>query len=123
MTASSEQSVRFTVPLVPPSVNTYVRHSAGRHYKTSKAKSFEDAVGLFARGKRCPGERFFVKIAVYLGPNEHPDCDNLPKLVLDGCAAAGVFNGKSDNHVQSVLVTKYDTDRENPRTEIEVSAI
>jgi len=122
------QAISFVVPLVPPSVNTYTRHSKGRHFKTAETEAFERAMATFCRGHRCVGEKFSVRLDVYFGPKQARDVDNLPKCVLDGIAKNGVLVNRkgeplSDNHVDELTVRKWSTDRKNPRTEITVRAL
>ncbi|HEX3156774.1 MAG TPA: RusA family crossover junction endodeoxyribonuclease [Candidatus Angelobacter sp.] len=113
--------VAFTVPLVPPSVNHYVKHTrSGRHYVTKEAKAFKAATGIFARGKHVSSSWYEVEIAIFLAKGQRGDGDNFGKCVLDSLVAAGVIH--SDAAVKKVSITK-DRDWENPRTEITVKAI
>ena len=121
-------SVTFTVPLVPDSVNTYTRHSGGRHYKSKRATAFENAFPLFCRNLQVVGEKFAVSIIVYVGPKQHPDVDNLAKQPLDCLALAGLLVNRkgeviSDNHVRKMSIERNDEQRDNPRTEITVTAL
>ena len=126
-TAIVMPGIRFVVPMIPDSVNTYTRHAKGRHFKSKRAQSFEAMLPLFVRGQYVIGKRFEVHLLFVLGPRQHPDIDNLPKQVLDGLAGAGVFRsaeGKrlTDNSVKRMIVDLDDEDRKNPRTEITVRA-
>lgn len=113
-------SVSFTVPLVPPSVNTYVRHSQGRHYVSSKAQKFKEAVAIFSRGMAIRAEEYSATLQIFLAAGQRGDIDNFPKCVLDGLVAAGVID--SDAKITRLEVTK-GRDKANPRTEITVKAI
>ena len=111
-------TISGTVRGTPPSVNSYVRHSHGRHYRTAKTDDFMQRVAIAFRGKKLsPKARYYVEIHLYLGKGDRIDVDNAPKTVLDALAKCGAI--KSDSQVDSMSITK-DRDRENPRTEIVV---
>lgn len=129
------REISFTVPLTPPGVNNYVKHTrAGRHYVTADARAFKDAVVILARGQSVIGRDFEVEAIVYLGHKQKGDVDNFGKLILDALADAGVFQKAnlrrplvtptelSDAHV-SDLILRRRRDAENPRTEITVKAV
>ena len=109
--STPERAITFIVPLVPPSVNHYAKHTRdGKHYTTDEATAFKDAVATFAGGRFIQSKTFSVRITVVLGKGGKGDVDNFPKLVLDGMAACGVFrdkNGKrvSDAHVDELMVS------------------
>ncbi len=111
----------LTIPLVPPSVNHYVRHTRkGRHYITREAKAFLAAVEIFAAGRKVAAKAYRVEFTVYLGKGARGDADNYAKCVLDGLAKAGVIH--SDAAVAELAVGKR-RDWANPRTEITVRAL
>jgi Holliday junction resolvase RusA-like endonuclease len=143
----SRQYVRLhiSVPLIPPSINHYVKHTRlGVHYVTKEAKAFKDAVVIFTRGRHVVANAFSVTIAVFLG-NTHGgrklkngtrievpqklDCDNAAKVVLDALETSRVFEapkpkGKklSDAAVSVLKVSRFH-DPKNPRTEITIEAL
>ena len=107
----SDGSVKIVIPLVPPSVNAYVRHyTTGRHHLTAEAVSFRDGLCLIARtAKRLDPsvQRFDVDIRVYLAERlwiQVPDVDNLPKLILDGLKLGGVF--VDDRNVSDMAIRR-----------------
>lgn len=129
------KEIKFTVPLVPPGVNHYVKHTrSGRHYVTPDAKEFKNAIVLLSCRQVVIGRSFEVEAVVYLGHKQKGDVDGFGKLILDGLAAAGVFqkaNGRrplvtpcelSDAHVTDLILRKR-RDAQNPRTEITVRAL
>ena len=68
------EGIRFTVPLVPPSVNHYVKHTRrGRHYVTCEAKAFKAAMVYCAQGKRVIAEKYGVELMIFLGANQKGD--------------------------------------------------
>jgi crossover junction endodeoxyribonuclease RusA len=118
------REVSFTVPLVPPSVNSYVRHSRGRHYVTAEAKAFKEAVSVIAAvtGSRLsrPTSEYSVVVFIWLGHNKRGDIDNFSKVLLDSLVYAGVIH--SDAAVTELTLRK-GRDAQNPRTEITVKEI
>src|SRR6266849_7270735 len=101
----------FTVPLVPPSVNHYVKHTrTGRHYVTKVALSFKSAVRLFARGRVVTAKKYAVEVKVFLGFRQRGDGDNFLKVIGDGLKEAGVIH--SDAAVKTWNVT-VERDRKN----------
>jgi crossover junction endodeoxyribonuclease RusA len=123
-------SVIFTVPLVPPSVNHYCKHTrTGRSYVTAEATAFKAAIAVYSRGMALSAKTFSVSIAVALPKGERGDVDNFPKLCLDGLADCGMFldrKGKrvSDAYVRH-LVVDLDSDSrpDEGRTVITVEAL
>lgn len=113
--------VSFTVPLTPPSVNHYVKHTrTGRHYITAEGKAFKQAVAIFARGESVTAKRYALEVTVYFGKGQKGDGDNLWKCIGDGLKEAGVI--RSDAAVKR-WVLDLDRDPDNPHTEITVRAI
>ncbi len=115
------REVFFIVPLIPPSVNHYVKHTrTGRHYVTAEAKTYKDAVAVIAKSKgKVFGERWEVSIGIFLGANQRRDVDNCGKVVLDALQSSGLI--ESDSRVDRLVIEKA-RDRQNPRTEITVRA-
>ena len=113
--------VTLEIPLIPPSVNMYVRHTrTGRHYVTREAKAFKEALALFAHGQCVQAKKYKVSVCIYLGHGQRGDIDNFQKVILDGLADAGVI--KSDAKIETLNIHK-SRDRENPRTVITVEEI
>lgn len=117
----------LTIPLTPPSVNHYVKHTRdGRHYVTEEAKAFKEAVVILNQGRYVVGNDFRLEINVYLAKGQRLDWDNAAKVCGDALEDAGVFdNGKkkkSDGAVKQGIVT-IARDPSNPRTFIRVRAI
>lgn len=113
--------LNFTVPLVPVSVNHYVKHTrTGRHYVTKAGKAYKQAVAICAAGRSVVGKMYCVDVIVYLGKGQRGDGDNLWKCIADGLQEAGVIH--SDAAIK-VWGMKVERDRENPRTEIWVQEL
>jgi Holliday junction resolvase RusA-like endonuclease len=111
----------FTVPLVPPSVNDYVRHipRGGRviHYVTAEGQAYKKAVAIFARGQEVTAKHYELEVTVYLGKGERGDGDNFWKCIADGLKECRVIHSDA-----AVLrwVLEVDRDPDNPRTVITV---
>lgn len=112
--------VRLTIPLIPPSVNRYVRHTrSGRHFVTKEAIDFKETVALIAKGQSVDAKSYEVEFTVFLGMKQRGDVANFEKMIGDGLVYAGVI--KSDDWITDYHMHKR-RDRENPRTEIHVKA-
>ena len=115
-----DAELRIMVPLVPPSVNHYVKHTKnGRHYVTSEGRAFKEAVCLFAKGRTLGARRYELEACIYLGHGQRGDGDNFWKVIADGLVEAQVLH--SDAAV-SDWIMRVRRDRANPRTEIIVRA-
>ena len=80
----------FCVPLIPPSVNHYVKHThTGRHYVTEEAKAFKAAIPIFAKQKQVRHEYYAIEIYVNLAKGQKVDLDNCSKVILDGLVEGG----------------------------------
>jgi Holliday junction resolvase RusA-like endonuclease len=112
--------VAFAVPLVPPSVNHYVKHTRhGRHYLTREGLEFKRAVAILARGRSVAAKRYELEAVIYLGHGKRGDGDNFWKVIADGLVEARVIH--SDAAVEDWILRKR-RDPDNPRTEITVRA-
>lgn len=113
--------ISFTVPLVPPSVNHYWKHTrSGRHYVTSEGLRFKTALAVFARRRSIRAKRYVLEAVIYLGHGQRGDGDNFWKAIADGLVEAGVIH--SDAAVSDWILRKR-RDRTNPRTEIIVRPV
>ena len=116
---------RFTVPLLPPSVNHYkaVRKNGG-FYRKREAVAFVDAVCVISRKTMVTGNFYTVEIFFFLGPSKHNlssnDLDNFQKVGIDALVRAGVI--KTDGRILDLHLHKrfVATDRDQ-RTEYFVS--
>src|SRR5437870_5080493 len=124
MASPTERSMNLlilTIPLVPPSVNHYVKHARrGIHYVTKEAKAFKAAVGIIAQGRFVKAKRYSIAIELHLAKGQRLDADNGNKCILDGLTEAGVIH--SDSAVTTISVQKF-RDPSNPRTEIKVTGL
>jgi crossover junction endodeoxyribonuclease RusA len=103
--------ISFIVPLVPPSVNHYVKHPRnGKSYRTPEATAFKDAIGIYACGASVTAHTFGVSIVVHLPKKGRGDVDNFPKLVLDGLADCGVFRDRKGKRISDAYVRRLEVD-------------
>lgn len=120
MAVSSDDRIKFTVPLVPPSVNTYVRHvwrgHHVAHYRTHDADAFMAAVQVLAQGRFLPRGEYGIKLVIYLGRGQRIDIDNAPKCILDAMKGTVIHSDAAVKHLEIDI----GRDPKNPRTEIEV---
>ena len=82
----------FVVLAIPPSVNHYVRHGQGRHFRSLAADRFlalvraqSSQLGVMEKG------RYAVDIRITLPPGQRGDLDNFLKCALDGLVLGGLI--------------------------------
>lgn len=127
---------RLVIPLIPPSVNNYLRakivrrgrFQSVRYEETQQTLAYKRAVVNIARGVSvAPASHaeqrktfYRLRVVVYLGQRQRGDGDNFWKVIADSLTGAGIIH--SDAAVRDwVLYVR--RDRDNPRTEIFVKAI
>lgn len=107
-------SIEFTVPLIPPSANHYVKHTRnGRHYVTAEAIAFKQAVALYAKNRQVRHPWYSIEITLHLAAKQKLDIDNCAKVILDGLVQAEIID--SDAKVTMLRLVKKRCP-ENPRT-------
>lgn len=124
------RQIKFTVPLIPPSVNHYkMRTRRGVTFVSDAAKKFKADFAIFARGKSlCLGmtckqlqkQTYSLEATVYFGPKQRGDGDNLWKCLADALKECAVIH--SDAAVKDWIM-HVRRDNDNPRTEIEVKVL
>jgi crossover junction endodeoxyribonuclease RusA len=115
------KELKLTIPLEPPSVNHYVKHTrTGRHYVTKEATAFMQAVAIIANGRSVAAKAYEVTYTVYQGKGSKGDVANYEKCVGDGLVKAGVIHSDS-------AITDYHQHKRrdwlNPRTEIHIKEV
>lgn len=114
--AAVGEAWRFSVPLVPPSVNHYkMRSKHGHWYVSAEAIAFKEAVALFARQYAMPAAHYELEATIYLGKGQRGDGDNFWKCIADGLVECGAI--LSDARITDWIMHKR-RDPANPRTEI-----
>jgi Holliday junction resolvase RusA-like endonuclease len=116
------ESLTFTVPLTPPSVNHYKVPvwNMRRFYVTAEATAFMNAVAVCAQGRKVEAKEYAVTMRIFLGKGQKGDLANFEKVVGDGLVKAKVIH--TDDAIMEYHQYK-SRDRQNPRTEITVSAL
>lgn len=108
----------LTIPIEPPSVNHYVKHTRkGRHYVTKEAIAFIKAVAIIAAGRSVVAKKYEVTYWVFQGKGSKGDVANYEKCIGDGLVKAGVIH--SDSAIFDYHQHKR-RDWDNPRTEIHI---
>lgn len=117
--------MKFSVPLLPPSVNHYKQPKAGGGwFRAADCIAFVDAVCIFSRRVRVSGNYFELELTFYLGPGRNRgqnDLDNYSKVAIDALVRAGVI--KNDARVFDLHLHKrfVESDREE-RTEYSIAS-
>lgn len=111
-----QQTMRFSVPLVPPSVNHYKRPKASGKgfYVTEEAKAFKAAVACLSKGS-VEAKEYFVGVLVFFGKGQRGDVGNLEKCIGDGLQDAGIIGNDAKIKKYQIEVSR---DWDEPRTEI-----
>lgn len=130
-----ETQLKIVIPMLPPSVNHYVKHfivrGQQRHVKTPEAIKWGEDVMTFARGGYITGKRFAISLRYRMGEGDGFDVDNLNKCTLDSIAAAGCIRDPkgarlSDRWFKRMQVEILDSKQDRaqgPQTEIVIEAI
>jgi Holliday junction resolvase RusA-like endonuclease len=100
---------RFSVPLLPPSVNHYKRpKSGGGWFRSVEAIAFVDAVCIFSGKTKVTGNFFALELWFFLGPSKRNlssnDLDNFQKVAIDALVRAGVI--KTDGRILDLHLHK-----------------
>ena len=119
--------MKFSVPLLPPSVNHYKRPKAGGGwFRVADCIAFVDAVCVFSHRIMVTGNFYEISLTFHLGPKKQKlssnDLDNFLKVALDSLARARVI--VNDGRVLDLSVHKrfVSTDREQ-RTDFSVEGM
>lgn len=125
------QTLQFTVPLVPPSANhiyapvMYTGRDGYPHRGrkiTKEAIAYKEAVALFAKGERMvDAPAYSVTVTIHLGYKMRGDLANFEKVITDGIQDAGVF--PNDSRVKHYTLIMGERDWANPRTEISIAVM
>jgi Holliday junction resolvase RusA-like endonuclease len=109
-TAPSElKEFSFTIPMTPPGVNNYVKHTrSGRHYKTPQAVAWENTFATHAPNFAVRGKTFYLRMAIVLGKKERLDVDNGCKCALDSIANAGMLLSYKQKRLSDAWIEQLD---------------
>ena len=112
----------YSIPAIPPSDNTYKGRKNVWQYRNDKVL-WEQYVQAYCRPvPQRPIQRAEVVITYYFPTRGRRDPDNYSgKFLLDGLVRCGILADDSFDNVNLVLRGGYD--KENPRTEIEITEV
>lgn len=111
---------KYTIDAIPPSNNRFSGRKNVWEYREEK-KNWERLVGLKCRPRPSqPLEHAEVKLTYYFRTRGRRDPDNYSgKFILDGLVKSGIISDDSFGHIELRLCGDYD--KNNPRTEIEIT--
>lgn len=118
--------MKITINEIPPSLNKFQGRESAWEYRNQK-RHWTDTVCLLAKCmSNKTGERFEkanVRLSYYFQDNRRRDPDNYcGKLILDGLTKAGVIKDDDFDHI-TLTIEKGGVDKDNPRTEIEITEV
>jgi len=117
--------LNFTIPFLPPSLNsiykaTHLKGGSIRIYKSEEAKKFERNASFFLP-KLLLKEKVEIYLRFFISNPQKSDLDNLLKLTLDALQKRVIEN---DSQVWSLTCHKYKAKEEKEeRVEIEIVPI
>ncbi len=113
------KTIKIIIPDIPPSLNQILRMHY--HKRDKENKRWAAIVAMFDnRRKKIPLKKAKVKITYFFPDKRRRDPDNYsPKFIMDGLVAAAVIEDDSFDNVELTIIGK--VDRQEPRTEIEVT--
>lgn len=110
------ETIKLTLPLIPPTINKYIGRSNIFEYQKDK-KKIHEAIRLLTVGKRYNIKKCKMTITYYFKDKRRRDPSNFDKCLLDGLVEANII--VDDNYgVITEFTTKGGYDKDNPRTEI-----
>ena len=112
--------MKYTINAIPPSNNKFKGRQNHWEYRETK-KQWEQLIFLMCRPKpKKPLKNVSVKITYFFPTKIRHDPDNYNGVfILDGLVKAGVLEDDSFSCITLLLDGKHD--KENPRTEIEIT--
>lgn len=116
--------MKIIVNQVPPSNNCYIGKNKRWEYAAKKKEWSELILNVCRASKVIPKQplsKATVRLTYYFKTRVRHDPDNYSgKFILDGLVNAGIITDDSFNNITLLLSGDYD--KNNPRTEIEVTS-
>lgn len=111
--------MKYIIPDIPPSNNQFIGRDNKWKYQEIK-KEWADLIFYTCRPRpKEPIQKAVVKLTYFFKDKQRRDPDNYSgKMILDGLVKARIIEDDSFNNI--TLILKAYTDKDNPRTEIEV---
>ena len=113
--------MKYTISGIPPSLNRFAGRQNYHEYREKK-ELWKNWVcfSCIPRPKR-PMEQAKVTITYFFPDMKRRDPDNYcGKMILDGLTAAGIIVDDDFGHID-LTIRRGGVDRENPRTEVEIT--
>lgn len=123
-----ERMVKFTIPLPPISKKNsqqIVRRKDGRPciIPSQKYKEYEKAAGRFMPKVTTIDRTVNVKAIFYMPTHRLVDLVNLQEALLDVLVKYRLLDDDNSRIVVSMDGSRVDYDKENPRTEVEITEV
>ena len=114
--------MKYVIPELPPSNNEFIGRTNFREYQEKK-KEWAELIFFICRPRPKKAiKKSVVKLTYYFGDERRRDPDNYSgKMILDGLVKARIIEDDSFKNI--TLILGAETDKKNPRTEIEVKEI
>jgi Holliday junction resolvase RusA-like endonuclease len=113
--------LKYTIPLVPPSDNTYKGRKNEWQYRKDKAEWLEIVAAYCRPAPSTPFEKSVVTLTYFFKTDVRHDPDNYSgKFINDGLVIAGIIVDDDFKHIK--LRPEFGgIDKNNPRTEITIT--
>ena len=113
---------RYTIPLVPSSLNKFAGRQNVWEYRSLKQHWAELVIWHCLPRPEKPIERAIVTLTYHFADKRRRDPDNYAgKMILDGLVQAGILRDDSFGHIE-LRLRQGEPDRRNQRTVIEIEA-
>lgn len=110
------ETIKLTLPIVPPTINKYIGRSNIWEYQKDKKKVHE-MIRLVTIGKNYNIDKCKMTIIYYFKDKRRHDPANYDKFVLDGLVEANIITDDNYSVIQE-FTTIGGYDKDNPHTEI-----
>jgi Holliday junction resolvase RusA-like endonuclease len=114
--------IKFTIPGELTDLNTYVDAERANKYAAANIKKINTDLVTYLTKKLTPINIPVEVVITWVTKNEMKDPDNVAfakKFILDGLVKSGVLKNDGRKQIKGFR-DKYDTDKDNPRVEVEL---
>lgn len=112
--------MRYVIPHIPPSLNSFAGRKNVWEYRRKKAE-WSSLMRLYLKPlPKEPLTRVELTLVYYFADRRRRDPDNRLKFILDGLKESGVIADDSFSCVRSLSVKCGEPDPSRPRIEIEL---
>ena len=114
---------RYTIPLVPSSLNKFAGRQNVWEYRSLKQHWSELVLWHCLPKPEQPIERAIVTLTYHFADKRRRDPDNYAgKMILDGLVQAGILRDDSFGHIE-LRLKQGEPDRRNQKTVIDIEAL